>query len=78
MLKLCASMDLAYTVIMFKCDCERLDISEAIIQRKSIRALKPDPVPPDILKKILEESIRAPSLLFSIVAAAINCRLDFR
>lgn len=38
-----------------------MDISEAISQRKSIRAFKPDPVPMDILKRILEESIRAPS-----------------
>jgi nitroreductase len=38
-----------------------MDISEAINQRKSIRAFKPDLVPPDTLKKILEESIRAPS-----------------
>ena len=37
------------------------EISEAIDQRKSIRAFKGKPVPPDILKKILEESIRAPS-----------------
>jgi nitroreductase len=38
-----------------------MDISEAINQRKSIRAYKSDPVPADVLKKILEESIRAPS-----------------
>jgi nitroreductase len=38
-----------------------MDISEAIDQRKSIRAFKPDPVPQEILKKILEESTRAPS-----------------
>jgi nitroreductase len=38
-----------------------MDISEAIQQRKSIRAYKQDPVPLDILKKILEESLRAPS-----------------
>lgn len=38
-----------------------MDISEAIGQRKSIRAFKPEPVPADTLKKILEESLRAPS-----------------
>jgi nitroreductase len=38
-----------------------MDISEAINRRKSIRAFKPDAVPLDILKKILEEAIRAPS-----------------
>ena len=38
-----------------------MEISEAIKERKSIRAFKPDPVGLDILKKILEESIRAPS-----------------
>jgi len=38
-----------------------MDISEAINQRKSIRAFKADPVPADILRRILEEAIRAPS-----------------
>jgi nitroreductase len=38
-----------------------MDISEAINQRKSIRAFKSDPVPPDTLKQILEEALRAPS-----------------
>ncbi len=38
-----------------------MDISEAIRQRRSIRAFRPDPVPQDILRKILEESLRAPS-----------------
>jgi nitroreductase len=38
-----------------------MDISEAINQRKSIRAFKPDPISLGVLKQILEESIRAPS-----------------
>jgi nitroreductase len=38
-----------------------MEISEAINERKSIRAFKPDPVPQDTLRKILEESLRAPS-----------------
>jgi nitroreductase len=38
-----------------------MDISEAINQRKSIRAFRQDPVSLDTLKKILEEAIRAPS-----------------
>lgn len=38
-----------------------MDISEAIDRRKSIRAYRPDPVPPDVLRKILEEAVRAPS-----------------
>jgi nitroreductase len=38
-----------------------MDVSEAISQRKSIRAFKPDPVPRDVLTKILEGAIRAPS-----------------
>ena len=38
-----------------------MEITEAIDQRKSIRAFKPDPVSQGILKKILEESLRAPS-----------------
>jgi nitroreductase len=38
-----------------------MEISEAISQRKSIRAFKADPVPLDLLKKIVGESLRAPS-----------------
>jgi len=38
-----------------------MDIFEAINQRKSIRAFKEDPVPVDVLRRILEEAIRAPS-----------------
>jgi nitroreductase len=38
-----------------------MDISQAIDFRKSIRAFKSDPVSLDTLKRILEESIRAPS-----------------
>jgi nitroreductase len=38
-----------------------MDISEAIDQRKSIRAFKTDPVSLDTLKGILNEAIRAPS-----------------
>jgi nitroreductase len=38
-----------------------MDISEAINQRQSIRAFKPDPVSHDILKRIMEEALRAPS-----------------
>lgn len=38
-----------------------MDVFEAIRERKSIRAFKPDPVPMDILKKIIEPALRAPS-----------------
>jgi nitroreductase len=38
-----------------------MDISEAIDQRKSIRAFKPEAIPRETLKKILEEATRAPS-----------------
>jgi len=38
-----------------------MDVIEAIKQRKSIRAFKPDPVPLDLLKKIIEQALRAPS-----------------
>lgn len=38
-----------------------MDIAEAIDQRKSIRAFKPDAVPREILKEILELALRAPS-----------------
>jgi nitroreductase len=38
-----------------------MDIVEAINQRKSIRAYKSDPVPKEILRKIMELALRAPS-----------------
>jgi nitroreductase len=38
-----------------------MDIIDAIKERKSIRAFKPDPVPLDLLKKIIEQALRAPS-----------------
>ena len=38
-----------------------MDISDSIHQRKSIRAFKADPVSLDTLKKILADSVRAPS-----------------
>jgi len=40
-----------------------MDIAEAIRSRKSIRGYKPDPVPKEILKEILEIAIRAPSAM---------------
>jgi len=38
-----------------------MDICEAVNQRRSIRAFKPDPVPQEILGEILEVALRAPS-----------------
>jgi nitroreductase len=38
-----------------------MDVVQAIKDRKSIRAFKPDQVPLDLLKKILEQAMRAPS-----------------
>jgi len=38
-----------------------MDIVEAIQKRRSIRAFKPDPVPQQILKEIMELALRAPS-----------------
>jgi len=38
-----------------------MDVVEAIKERKSYRAFKPDQVPLDILKKIMEQALRAPS-----------------
>ncbi len=38
-----------------------MDVIDAIKQRKSIRAFKPDPVAKDLLKKIIEQAQRAPS-----------------
>jgi nitroreductase len=38
-----------------------MDVVQAIKERKSIRAFKPDQVPLELLKKILEHAMRAPS-----------------
>lgn len=38
-----------------------MDITEAIVTRRSIRGFKKDPVPREILQKILEVAVRAPS-----------------
>jgi nitroreductase len=38
-----------------------MDVVDAINKRKSIRDFKPDPVPPGVLKKIVEGSLRSPS-----------------
>ena len=38
-----------------------MDVLEAINKRQSIRAFKPDPVPADTLRKILEGALRSPS-----------------
>src|SRR4030042_1404343 len=38
-----------------------MDVITAIKERKSIRAFKSDPVKQDLLKKIIEQSLRAPS-----------------
>ena len=38
-----------------------MEVLEAIRTRKSIRAYKPDPVPKEILKQLLEDCARAPS-----------------
>ena len=38
-----------------------MDICEAVNQRKSIRAFKPDPVPQEVLSEIIELALRAPS-----------------
>jgi len=38
-----------------------MDVIETINKRKSIRSFKPDPVPPDVLTKIVEGSLRSPS-----------------
>jgi nitroreductase len=38
-----------------------MDVVQAINERYSVRAFKPDPVPLDLLKKIIEQAQRAPS-----------------
>jgi nitroreductase len=38
-----------------------IDVLEAIYTTRAMRRLKPDPIPPDVLRAILEAAIRAPS-----------------
>lgn len=38
-----------------------MDIPEVIVERRSIRAFKPDPIPRDVLNKIAAMALRAPS-----------------
>jgi nitroreductase len=38
-----------------------MDVTEAIKERKSVRAFKPDPVSRDVLGQIVEQALRAPS-----------------
>jgi nitroreductase len=38
-----------------------MDIIEAVLMRKSIRGFKPDPIPKEVLNKIIEAAVRAPS-----------------
>ena len=38
-----------------------MDVEDAIRRRKSIRAFKPDPVPREMVRNILEQALRAPS-----------------
>jgi len=38
-----------------------VDIKQAVLTRKSIRGFKPDPVPKEILREIIEAAVRAPS-----------------
>ncbi|MDY6893202.1 MAG: nitroreductase [Chloroflexota bacterium] len=40
-----------------------MDVIEAITTRRSIRGYKPDPVPKEMLREILEVSVRAPSAM---------------
>lgn len=58
-----------------------MDVIEAITTRKSIRAYKPDPVPRDLLQKIIQTSLRAPSYdntqpwEFIIIGGEVNARI---
>ncbi|OGO07155.1 MAG: hypothetical protein A2Y92_05720 [Chloroflexi bacterium RBG_13_57_8] len=38
-----------------------MDVEKAIKERYSVRAFKPDPVPLDLIRKIIEQALRAPS-----------------
>lgn len=40
-----------------------MDVMEAMLTRKSIRGFRPDPVPRDVLKDVLEAATRAPSAM---------------
>lgn len=42
-----------------------MDVIEAMKKRQSIRGFKPDPVPPEILKKILQSALNTPSAVNS-------------
>ena len=42
-----------------------MDILEALATRKSVRGFKPDPVPREILREVLQISSRAPSAVNS-------------
>jgi nitroreductase len=60
----------AFCIRFIKCNIvisqskeQEMNISEAIRQRKSIRGFKPDPIPQNILKEILETAIQSPSAL---------------
>ena len=38
-----------------------MDVTKAIKERMTTRGFKPDPVPPELLRKIIEQALRAPS-----------------
>ncbi|MFH2129943.1 MAG: nitroreductase [bacterium] len=40
-----------------------MELTDALVQRKSIRGFKPDPVPKETIEKILEAAINAPSAM---------------
>jgi nitroreductase len=40
---------------------ETIDVLEAIATTRSMRRMKPDPIPDDIIRSILESAVRAPS-----------------
>lgn len=58
-----------------------MDIADAIRQRKSIRGFKPDPVPKDVLRNVLEIAVRAPSSVnaqpweFAVIAGEVLDRV---
>ncbi len=46
---------------MFKMPEKPMDVRVAVTGRKSVRGFKPDPVPAEIVRQILDEAARAPS-----------------
>jgi nitroreductase len=54
-------MDYKYINSKIKKEDQDMDVIEVIRERKSVRAFKPNPVSQEMLRKIMEQALRAPS-----------------